>query len=85
MDELNLRLQELIDKKLYQGIEWKINLKGNIFQGKVGYSNLSQKTLKENSIYRIWSMTKPIVIVAILQLIDEKKIQLEDTLNLYLL
>jgi CubicO group peptidase (beta-lactamase class C family) len=84
MEELNTRLQKLIDRELYQGAEWKINYKGDIFQGKVGYSNLSQNSLKTNSIYRIWSMTKPIVSVAILQLIDQEKIQLDDPLNLYL-
>ena len=84
MDELNSRLQKLIDRELYQGAEWKINYKGDIFQGKVGYSNLSQNSLKTNSIYRIWSMTKPIVSVTILQLIDQEKIQLDDPLNLYL-
>jgi CubicO group peptidase (beta-lactamase class C family) len=84
MEELTLNLQKFIDNKSYQGIEWKINYKGKIFQNKVGYSNLSKKPLNTNSIYRIWSMTKPIISVATLQLIDEKKIKLDDPINLYL-
>ena len=85
MKDLHQKFQKFIDNGLYQGAEWKINHRGNIFEGTVGYSDLSKPSLlQRNSIYRIWSMTKPIVSVAILQLIDEKKLALEDPLNLYL-
>ena len=66
-------------------MEWKINYKEDIYEGKIGYSDLSKKTtLETNSLYRVWSMTKPIISVVILQLIEENKIKLNDALNLYL-
>tara|TARA_B100000686_G_scaffold215227_1_gene222178 strand:- start:69 stop:1244 length:1176 start_codon:yes stop_codon:yes gene_type:complete len=85
MKNLFLKFQQHIDNGLYPGVEWKINYKDNIYQGKVGYLDLSaKKPIQTNSIYRIWSMTKPIISIVILQLIDEKRIQLDDHLNLYL-
>jgi len=85
MENVFSKIQEHIDNGLYQGLEWKINYKKNIFQGKIGYSDLTTKSLvKENSIYRIWSMTKPIISIVILQLIEEKKIKFEDSLNYFL-
>ena len=68
MKNLNLKFQQHIDNGLYQGIEWKIIYKGEVYHDKVGYSDLSSKTpLEPNSLYRIWSMTKPIISVVILQ------------------
>ncbi len=85
MDELFTKFQKYIDCGFYPGVEWKINIKGKTFKNRVGYSDLStQSLLQENSLYRIWSMTKPIVSIAILQLIDENIINLEDPINIFL-
>ena len=74
-----------IDAGLYPGVEWKIIHQNNVFEGRLGYLNLSaKKSLDANSIYRIWSMTKPVISVVILQLIDEKKIKLDDIIIEYL-
>ena len=85
MDELFTKFQKYIDCGFYPGVEWKINFKGKTFKNRVGYADLStQSLLQENSLYRIWSMTKPIVSIAILQLIDENIINLEDPINIFL-
>ena len=85
MNNLHLKFQRHIDNGLYQGIEWKIIHQGEISHDKVGYSDLNSKTpLLSNSLYRIWSMTKPIISVVILQLIQENKIKLEDPIKKYL-
>lgn len=85
MEKLNSIIKQHINKGLYQGVEWKINHKDKCYQGKQGYLDLSiNSPIKTNSIYRIWSMTKPIVSVVILQLIEENKIRLDDALNFYL-
>jgi CubicO group peptidase (beta-lactamase class C family) len=74
-----------IDAGLYPGVEWKIIHQNNIFEGRLGYLDLStKKSLGANSLYRIWSMTKPVISVVILQLIDEKKIKLDDLITEYL-
>ena len=45
-------------------------------------SNIDTKELVlDNSIYRIWSMTKPIVAVAALQLIEKNLLNLEDPIT----
>ena len=51
----------------------------------VGWSDKEKGIkLKKNSIYRIRSMTKPIVATAILVLIDEGKLSLEDRVSKYI-
>ena len=74
-----------IDAGLYPGVEWKIIHQNNIFEGQLGYLDLStKKSFGANSLYRIWSMTKPIISIVILQLIEEKKIKLNDIITEYL-
>ena len=82
-------LQNIIDNHvksgLYPGVQWKINYKKNIFQGKSGYLNIeNKKPILDNTIYRIWSMTKPIVSIVALQLIEERILKLSDPITDYL-
>ena len=85
MDELISIFKKHIKNGLYPGIEWKITHKEKIYKGTVGNLNLTSKEpLQPNSLYRIWSMTKPIVCIAILQLIQENKISIDDPINQYL-
>ena len=50
-----------------------------------GYANLTtKKPLAKNSIYYIQSMTKPIISVAIMQLVEKGMISLEDTIEQYI-
>ena len=85
MIELQKKIDKHIAKSLYPGVEWKINHRGNIFQGKSGYLNINKKEpIIDNSIYRIWSMTKPIVSIVALQLLEENKISLNDPITNYL-
>ena len=66
MKNLFTKLKQHIDNGLYPGAEWKINYKDNIYQGKIGYLDLlTGKPIQSNSIYRIWSMTKPIISIVI--------------------
>jgi CubicO group peptidase (beta-lactamase class C family) len=83
------KLQNIIDKHiengLYPGVQWKITHQNSIYEGKSGFMNIgSQEPVCDNTLYRIWSMTKPIISVVILQLIEEKKIRLTDLLTDYL-
>ena len=85
MKELQSLINQYIEKGLYPGAEWKIMHKEKVFQGKAGCLNLlTGEPLLSNSLYRIWSMTKPIVSVVILQLIEEHKIHLDDAITDYL-
>ena len=82
MDDFNTQVNNLINNEFFPGIEWKINTKDNVYQERSGFMNIkNKKPIQENTLYRIWSMTKPIVSVAIMQLIEKNEIRLEDTLN----
>ena len=82
MKNLNLKFQQHIDNGLYQGIEWKIIHKDEVYHDKVGYSDLSSKNpLLSNSLYRIWSMTKPITSVAAMILYERGKFKLDDPVS----
>ena len=85
MHNLNNLFLQHINAGLYPGVEWKIIHQNNIFEGHLGYLDLSKKkSLDANSLYRIWSMTKPVISIVILQLIEEKRIKLDDIITEYL-
>ena len=83
--ELNNLLNKYVDEGFFPGIQWQININNAQYYGKYGYNNIETKVdVLENSLYRIWSMTKPIVAVAALQLIEGNKISLDDSITEYL-
>jgi len=83
--ELNKLLSKYVDDGFFPGIQWQINIDNNQYSGKYGFNNIeTQEKVLDNSLYRVWSMTKPIVAVAALQLIEENKISLDDPITAYL-
>ena len=77
MKELKSIFKKHIDEGLYPGVEWKIKIQDQIYEGRIGYMDLNTKEfIKKKSLYSIWSMTKPIISVALMQLVEEKKIYL---------
>tara|TARA_Y100000766_G_scaffold285264_1_gene307472 strand:- start:3861 stop:5021 length:1161 start_codon:yes stop_codon:yes gene_type:complete len=56
-----------------------------VFDTTSGYANIRKKIkLKENSVMQLASITKPITATVILQLLEEGKLNLEDTITKYL-
>jgi len=85
MDQINNLLFKYVDQGFYPGIQWLVNVNNEIYSGKVGYNNLETNApVLDNTIYRIWSMTKPVVAVAAMQLIEQNRISLEDPITKYL-
>ncbi len=83
--ELNSILEKLILKNYFQGIQWIIQKNDETYTGKLGFMNLETKEpIRQDSIYRIWSMTKPIIAFATMILIERKKISLDDPIEKYL-
>ena len=83
--ELNNLLSQYVDQGFFPGVQWQINFNDNIYAGKYGLNNIDTKIeVLDDSIYRIWSMTKPVVAVAALKLVEEKKINLDDPITEYL-
>ena len=85
MEELNKLLAKHVDEGRFPGIQWQISIRDKTYYGKVGYNNIENKApVLDNTIYRIWSMTKPVVAVAALQLLEQNKIKLDDLVTKYL-
>lgn len=85
LQDFETYLKEEVKSLKAAGIEILINHKGkNIWHKAFGYSSLENNSLlKKNSIYYIQSMTKPIMSVAIMQLIEQGKLNLEDNAAIY--
>ncbi len=85
MDNIRLDFQKHIDAGRCNGAEWIINHKNNTYHEVIGYNDLVKNNkLNKNSYYRIWSMTKPIVGFATMQLIEKNFLSLDDTIDKYL-
>lgn len=85
MKNLNTIVDKHIQNGLYPCAQWKIIHQNNVHEGKLGFLDIeSRAPIVENTLYRIWSMTKPIVSIVALQLIDENKIKLNDPITKYL-
>ena len=79
-------MQAYIDDNQLAGITTMIARRGKIVHHEtVGKLNLTTgEALQANSLFRIYSMTKPIVSVALMQLYEEGKFQLDDPVSEYL-
>ena len=82
MDYLQKTADKLVSERLFAGVEWRVDQGGkNIFAGKSGVQDLSTNSeIPENALYRVYSMTKPIISVLALKLIEEGYLQLTSTL-----
>ena len=78
MDIFTEIAQKFISKKLIAGLEWDVRIKDKVLSsGVAGHKDAKSKDpLKENQIYRIFSMTKPIVSMACIRLIEKNKLHL---------
>ena len=85
MNNIKLDFQKHIDAGRCNGAEWIINHKNNIYHEAIGYQDLDfLNKLDKGSFYRIWSMTKPIICFAVMQLIEKKFLSLNDAIDKYL-
>ena len=82
MDYLQKTADKLVSERLFAGVEWRVDQGGeNIFAGKSGVQDLSTNSeIPESALYRVYSMTKPIISVLALKLIEEGYLQLTSTL-----
>jgi len=80
LDRIDTALQAEIDAGHYAGISVMVARHGKLAKaGYYGYQTLEGGApLREDAIYRIASMTKPIIAVAMLLLYEEGKWQLDD-------
>ncbi len=78
--------QHQIEKGAFSGVEWLVLRKGQEWsRGKVGMADaVNGIAMPDKPLYRIYSMTKPIVSIVALMLMEEGKLQLYDPLATYL-
>ena len=82
MDRMSAVAQGYINRKQYAGIEWLVQRRGEtLTRGQAGVADTSTGTaLPQQPIYRLYSMTKPVVSVLALILIEQGKLRLYDAL-----
>lgn len=83
---LNEVMHEYVDQGQLAGVQTAIIRKGKLVHlDTYGHADLEEKKpLQDNSIWRIYSMTKPIVSVALMMLYEEGQFQLNDPVHLYI-
>lgn len=79
-------MQNYIDEGKFAGIAALVYKDGEVaYRRNFGFADLAnQKPIEDNTIYRIYSMTKPITAVALMTLYDEGKFQLDDKVSQYI-
>ena len=80
------KMQEYVDNGKLAGISTLVMKDGKIVQrANFGFAdNKTQSPIENNSIFRIFSMTKPVTTVALMTLYDEGRFQLDDKVSKYI-
>jgi len=80
------KMQEYIDNDKLAGISVLIHKNGEtVYRENIGYANFNEKKpIGDSTIFRIFSMTKPVTAVALMTLFDEGKFQLDDNVSKYI-
>ena len=84
--QLDFALQKHIDQKEVAGIEAIVSQNGKVTYHKtLGWKDIEKKEpMSKDGIFRLMSMTKPVIAVAALILMDEGKFKLDDPISNYL-
>ncbi|ASJ70407.1 serine hydrolase domain-containing protein [Granulosicoccus antarcticus] len=83
---LRNHVQHQVATGQFKGVAWCLEHRGKVVeQGMAGYQDAqSEQPLNKDTLYRLYSMTKPIVSVYCLQLIEQGLLQLDDTISRWL-
>lgn len=86
LDRVQARADAHVAAGAFSGIEWAVERRGETFcQGRAGLADaLNGREMAKVPIYRIYSMTKPIVSAVAMMLVEEGKIRLMDPVAAYL-
>jgi CubicO group peptidase (beta-lactamase class C family) len=86
LQAMNAYFHNLVDTKQLAGIQTAVLRNDKLIHyDSYGFANIEENIgLDKRSIFRIFSMTKPIVSVALMQLYEQGKLQLNDPLYKYL-
>lgn len=86
LDRLNARMHQYVDNVQIAGVQTAIMRNGELIHSDTyGLSDIEEKKdLEDNSIWRIYSMTKPIVSVGLMMLYEQGKFDLNDPVEDYI-
>jgi CubicO group peptidase (beta-lactamase class C family) len=86
LERLKAKMQGFVDDQKIAGAITMIARKGRIAHFETfGYADIQQqKKMTEDEIFRIYSMTKPIISVALMSLYEEGMFQLNDPVSRYI-
>jgi CubicO group peptidase (beta-lactamase class C family) len=86
LERVSERAKAYIDAKHYSAIEWHIEQGGKaLSKGRAGLADVNTGApLPDSPIYRIFSMTKPLVSAVGVMLLDEGKLRLSDAVATHL-
>ena len=85
LKEAEAKMKQYTDERKYAGISTLVAKDGKIIQrANFGYLDVENKVpVEDNSIFQIYSMTKPVTAVALMILWDEGKFKLDDKVSDY--
>lgn len=83
LQALNQYADQQIAHSNFAGIAWCVEHKGLVVdEGVRGYSDYAlERSLQKDAVYRLYSMTKPIVAVRCLQLLEAGRLRLDDPVS----
>ena len=86
LDKIGPSLSNYINEKKIPGLITAVSRKGKIVHFETqGYADVENKIpLRKDSLFRIYSMTKPITGVALMILVEEGKIRLDDPVHKFI-
>ena len=86
MNRVNSAIQRYVDEGIFTGLVTLVARKGKVIHlDKFGYQDLeSKKPMALDTIFRIYSMTKPITGVAFMMLYEQGLVHLEDPVSKYI-
>ncbi len=81
-DQMQAVADSYVQGKKFAGIQWQVQVAGEtVNTGSAGFADAeTQKPIPDKALYRIFSMTKPVVSVLALKLIEQGKLRLYDLL-----
>jgi CubicO group peptidase (beta-lactamase class C family) len=86
LDKISTAMQAEIDSKRLPGAVVMVARKGKLVYSKAfgSLNNAALAPMQTDSVFRIYSMTKPMVSVALMMLVEDGKVQLTDPVSKYL-
>jgi CubicO group peptidase (beta-lactamase class C family) len=82
LERIGPALQKYVDERGYPGFTTLVSRRGELVHaGRIGWQDREGRVpVAENTIYRLYSMTKPIICTALMTLFEEGRFQLVDPL-----